>query len=411
MREIYRRRMITVALLSFLILLVLVITGVFLFSYLQMESETDRTIESLLNFSGNDDRFFEGVRPGGFGIFPGKPSFPSAFYDITAKKDGTVISSEFRGFPDDAEGDVQSIVKEVLVASKSKGRLESFKYGIQEAGEDNLHIILLDISIQLQMLISMLRNALIIGMLLLTLLFIILLPISARASALLIQNAERQKQFITDAGHELKTPVAVIRSNLDVMELLQGKSNWSGNIRTQVDRLEGLVKQLLLLARLDEKQWSGKMTVFDFSRELNNEVAIYEETVSQKELTLQKDIVDGLRVRGEEESLRQLIHVLLDNAMQYTQPNGRVWINAAREKKSLHLEITNTVDALPQIEPERLLDRFTRGDTARSRKNGGTGIGLSTAKRVAELNQGEIKVSYINGNLFQVVVTLPLANA
>ena len=178
-----------------------------------------------------------------------------------------------------------------------------------------------------------------------------------------------------------------------------------------MDRLEGLVKQLLLLARLDEKQWSGKMTVFDFSRELMNEVAIYEETVSQKELTLQKDIVDGLRVRGEEESLRQLIHVLLDNAMQYTQPNGRVWINAAREKKSLHLEITNTVDALPQIEPERLLDRFTRGDTARSRKNGGTGIGLSTAKRVAELNQGEIKVSYINGNLFQVVVTLPLANA
>ena len=203
---------------------------------------------------------------------------------------------------------------------------------------------------------------------------------------------------------------AVIRSNLDVMELFQGKSNWSGNIRSQVDRLDGLVKQLLLLARLDEKQWAGKTTDINFSNELKNEVSIYEETVTQKELTLKTDIAEGLRIHAhaEEESVRQLLHVLLDNAMQYTPSGGSVWINAGKEKKNLRLEITNTVDALPQIAPERLLDRFTRGDTARSRKNGGTGIGLSTAKSVADLYHGEITVSYLDENMFQVIVHLPL---
>ena len=409
MRKFYRRRLITVSMLAFLILFTLVISGMFLFSFLQMESETSRTVQSLLNPPEYDFQMFGGAQfPGAFEMMRGQPMFPSSYYDITAERDGTVLTCESSGFPDDMDSDIQSSVLQVLSTGKSSGRWGNLKFGIQETEDGKLHIILMNISIQLQMLLSMVRGALIIGAALLLLLFIILLPVTAKAASLLIQNTEKQKQFITDAGHELKTPVAVIRSNLDVMELLQGKSNWSGNIRSQVDRLDGLVKQLLLLARLDEKQWAGKTTDIIFSNELKNEVSIYEETVTQKELTLKTDIAEGLRIHAEEESVRQLLHVLLDNAMQYTPSGGSVWINAGKEKKNLRLEITNTVDALPQIAPERLLDRFTRGDTARSRKNGGTGIGLSTAKSVADLYHGEITVSYLDENMFQVIVHLPL---
>lgn len=94
--------------------------------------------------------------------------------------------------------------------------------------------------------------------------------------------------------------------------------------------------------------------------------------------------------------------------MQYTPPDGSVWVSAGREKKMLRLEVTNTVDALPQIEPERLLDRFTRGDNARSRKNGGTGIGLSTAKSIVDLCHGSISVAYPDDARFQVIVRMPL---
>ena len=409
MRSYYRRRLITVAMLSFTILLMLIIIALFVFSYIQSDRETDRTVEMLLS------REEQPAPPVGGNQFPGKWEpmqdqrvFPSAYYDIRADQDGTVVSSELFGFTEDSDSDVQNYVSQILQAGNNKGRLGSFKYGVEETADGRLHIVLMSITIQMQMLFSMLRTALIIGAVLLALLFVILLPVTSRAAALLAQNTEKQKQFITDAGHELKTPVAVIRSNLDVMELLQGKSNWSGNIRCQVDRLEGLVKQLLLTARVDEKQWTGKTTVLDFSKELENELGIYEETVLQKDLKLQKEVETGLHIKGDEESVKQLIHALLDNAMQYTPSGGSVWVNAGREKKTLSLEIRNTVDALPHIEPERLLDRFTRGDNARSRKNGGTGIGLSTAKSIVELYKGNITVSYAGDNMFQVLVRLPL---
>lgn len=408
MKKFYRRRLITVSMLAFLILFILVFSGMFLFSFLQMESETNRTVQSLLNPTENAGQKNEGARlPGVFQTRRGQPMF-SSYYDITACKDGTVIACETRGFLNETDTDIQSFVSQTLAAGKTGGRWGSFKFGVQETADGQMHIILMSISIQLQMLFSMVRSALIIGTALLVLLFIILLPVTAKAATLLIQNTEKQKQFITDAGHELKTPVAVIRSNLDVMELLQGKSNWSANIRSQVERLDGLVKQLLLLARLDEKQWAGKTTNINFSDELKNEVSIYEETVTQKDLTLKTDVAEGLRIHAEVESVRQLIHVLLDNAMQYTPSGGSVSINAQKEKKHLRLEVANTVDAFPQIEPERLLDRFVRGDTARSRKNGGTGIGLSTAKSVADLYHGDITVTYLEGNQFQVTVRLPL---
>ena len=409
MRTYYRKRLIIVAMISFLILLILVISSVFLFSFFQMERETNRTVQILLNQAEGGSAPADGMRPpAGGGMMPVQNTPPAPFYDILAEPDGTVIRSELRGFLDESVSEIQAYVNQIVLSGQDAGRLSGFKYGVQETEAGKLHIILMDTSIQMQLLFSVLRNALLIGAVLMILLFIILLPVTAKAAAILAQNTEKQKRFVTDAGHELKTPVAVIRSNLDVMELLQGKSKWSGNIRGQVDRLESLVKQLLLLARLDEQQWAGKTTVIDFSEKLKDELQIYEETTLQKELTLKTDVEEGLAIQGDEESIRQLLHALLSNAMQYTPAGGSVRIGLSREKRALRLEIANTVDEIPEIAPERLLDRFTRGDNARSRKNGGTGIGLSTAKSVTDLYHGEIRVAYPDGSTFLVTVRLPI---
>ena len=262
MRKFYRRRLILVAMMAFLILLLLIVSTVFVFSYVQMNRNTASTVDSLLNERESQDRRFNDPA---FPELP-EPSFmqriaPSAYYDILADKDGKVLSSDLRGFLDEADSGIQDHVNQVISNGKSRGRLGNFRYGVQEMEDGTLHIVLMDITLQLQMLFFMLRNLLIIGALMLVLLFVILLPVTSRAAARLARNTETQKQFITEAGHELKTPVAVMRSNLDVMELLQGKSKWSGNIRYQVDRLEALVKQLLLMARADEKQAAGKNTI------------------------------------------------------------------------------------------------------------------------------------------------------
>ena len=408
MKRYYRRRIIASAMLAFLILLLLVIGGIVLFSYLQAERSTDRTVQFLLSPPEENQMPFNGPNlPKFFGSAPGQMSNPSAFYEIETDGAGKILSCELRGFSDDTDADLQGYVDRIFRQGRDSGKISEFKYGLARQENGNCRLILMDISIQLNMLYSMLRSALIIGAGLSALLLVILFPVSSKAAAMILQNTEKQKQFITDAGHELKTPVAVIRSNLDVMELLDGKTKWSGNIRSQVDRLEGLVKQLLLLARLDEKQWTGKTEIIDLTHLLKDEMDIYRDEAEQKELKFSADIAPGLRVTGDRAALGQMIHAVMDNAMQYTPAGGNVWVKCAREKKQLRFDITNTVDALPQIPADRLTDRFTRGDTARSRKTGGTGIGLSTAKSVAEMCHGSIEIKYLTDTMFQAVVMLP----
>ena len=410
MKKYYRRRIISSAMMAFIILLVLVIGGIYLFSLLQTEQNTDRMIQFLLSPEINEDRPpWDSDFPAFADYGPGQEMFPSAFYDIQTNESGQILSVAYRGFMDDADSDLQTYVDQILVRAESGGKLGSFKFGVKETETGGYHIILMNISIQMQTLYSVLRSALLIGGVLSIMLLIILFPVSSYAAELIIRNTEKQKQFITDAGHELKTPVAVIRSNLDVMELLDGTTKWSANIRGQVDRLENLVKQLLLLARLDEKQWGGKAERIDLSQIFESELNIYQETADQKNLKLQSEIQPGLQVVGDKEAMYQMIHAVMDNAMQYTPADGSVRVSCVREKKQLLIDITNTVDALPQIAPEKLTDRFTRGDTARSRKNGGIGIGLSTAKSVAEMVHGSIKINYLNDSMFQVVIHLPAA--
>ena len=408
MKRYYRWRIIASAMVAFIILLTLVIGGIVLFSFLQMERSTDQTVQALLTPENSGERPFDEPRmPGFLQGDPRQAMFPSAHYEIETDANGHILTCELRGFAEDTDDDIQGYVDQILESGKDNGRIDSYKYGLKETANGGRHIILMNISIQLQMLSSVLFNALIIGFGLLILLFIILLPVSTKAANLILQNTEKQKQFITDAGHELKTPVAVIRSNLDVMELLEGKSKWSGNIRGQVDRLEGLIKQLLMLARLDEKQWTGKTERIDLSRLTENEMETYREGALQKALDLECSVTPGLCVVGDKDAMKQMIHALMDNAIQYTPDGGNVRVKLGREKKQLCLDIVNTVDALPQIPADRLTDRFVRGDTDRSRKTGGTGIGLSTAKSVVEMHHGSLSINYPDDSRFQIVIRIP----
>lgn len=407
MKKYYRRRIITSAMIAFVILMTVVIGGIYLFSYLQMEQNTDRAVQALLSQQEGEKRIRREVSlPSFLGYTPGKRMIPSAYYEIGTDPYGQIRYQDLHGYQEE-ENDILSYAETIQKTGKERGKLGPYKYAIKTNEDGSCRLILMNVSIQLQTLYGVMISALIIGLGLSVLLLIILFPISSKAADMIIRGTEKQKQFITDAGHELKTPVAVIRSNLDVMELLDGPDKWSGNIRRQVDRLEGLIKQLLLLARLDEKQWTGKTDNIDFSRMLQDETDTYREEAENRNQKLEIRISESLHIRGDQEALRQMLHAILDNAIQYTPGGGMIQIGLKKEKKQLLLQLTNTVDTLPSTSPEQLTDRFTRGDTARSRKTGGTGIGLSAARSVAELCHGSITVSYPGEKRFQVEIRLP----
>ena len=203
--------------------------------------------------------------------------------------------------------------------------------------------------------------------------------LSKKAILPIAENIERQKQFVTDAGHELKTPIAVILANTDALELHTGTSKWSANIRDQAERMSDLTKNLLTLARADEAGKVGSESEFSLSDLVKSSTELFFEAMETRSLMLESDIDSGVCIKRDKNACERIISILLDNAMRYAKRDSRVRLvlNGAK------LIVENECDTLPTVPPEKLFDRFYREDKVRS-GGSGYGIGLSAARALAE---------------------------
>ena len=236
--------------------------------------------------------------------------------------------------------------------------------------------------------LSLLGGAIAWGLMLLLVLFL-----SRKSIQPIAANMERQKRFVTDAGHELKTPLAIILANTEAMELRQGESKYSRNIRAQVERLSGLTQNLLALARADEWRVEESAEDFDFSVLTSETARPFREPAELRGLTLVTDIAEGVAVRGSRQQLGQLIGILLDNAVKYCAADSTIRVEVKKEGGKALLRVRNSVD--DQSAPaERLFDRFYRADESRSSKTGGFGIGLSAAMAIAESHRAKLSAAY-----------------
>lgn len=412
MKRYYRNRIILGAMASFLFLLVIAVSGIGLSSYHQLESETDDFIASLLD--GSEDRPGTFRQPPPFSFFGythGQRRFLSGLYDLSLSEDGRILRMDGHGLTEDedAEATVQQLVLQALQLGADKGKIEAYKYAMRRMENGTIRFILLDMSIQLQSLYNMLENALMVSCLLLALLFLILIPISGKVASTFVEYSEKQKQFITDAGHELKTPVAIIRANLDVLELTQGKSKWSENIQGQVKRLEVLIPQMVMLSRLEEENNGLKLEPVQLSSLLEEEWQSYLPAMATKHFAQSKQIPEHLSMTGNEESLRQMFRLLMDNAVQYTPDGGTIALCVSQDSKCVLVKLKNTVDGFPAQKPEELTERFVRGSTARTQKTGGSGIGLVAVKRIVQINHGKLKIEYVEPNWFEVSMVFKLS--
>ena len=222
--------------------------------------------------------------------------------------------------------------------------------------------------------------------------------LSRRAIEPIAESMEKQRQFITDAGHELKTPLAIILSNTEAMELYQGESKWSRNIREQVGRLDGLTKNLLLLSRMEEYSETVVRESLDLGELARKMAEPFREPLALRGITLRMELSEKIQIRAGREQIERLLSVLVENALKYANDNGEVLIslqqkNDGRKSKAV-LRVENTCTELPGVAPQALFERFRRGDEARTRKKGGYGIGLAVAKACAEANGGSIRAIY-----------------
>lgn len=323
-----------------------------------------------------------------------KDAIKSARYAAAAfDTDGNILRTDVTHISSLTEDEVTAIAQTLKDTAAGTGSYNGYLYRISDSRTGGRIIILLDNSMQISSFFTVLFisvGAGIFGWLLMLLLVILL---SKKTIAPVARSIEKQKQFVTNAGHEIKTPLAIILANTDAMELHNGENKWSRNIRAQTLRLSGLMQNLLMLAKMDESSAKLPMCSFDISTAAEDTVNAFIEPAALKGVIIEQDIQKGLNINGNRDSIIQLMTVLLDNAVKYTESGGTIRAKLSGSEKNITLSIANTCE--PIDHPEKLFDRFYRGDSARTQKNGGYGIGLSVAQAIAELHKGTITAENI----------------
>ncbi len=260
---------------------------------------------------------------------------------------------------------------------------------------------------------SLLQVYLVIGVAGLVLILMSSLFLTNRALIPIRQAWERQVRFVGDASHELRTPLTVISTNLDVIaenreESVESQMHWLANVRRAYRRMDSLVSDLLFLAQVDAGRPMTEQRPFSLSKAAAETAQQFEATALRRGMTLKQDIPDEIQLTGDDMRIRQLIAILLDNAFKYTQDKGTVSIQASADPHAVFLRISDTGIGIPQVDRKRIFERFYRVDKARTRENGGNGMGLSIASCIVREHGGSISVESEAGIGSNFTVTLPV---
>lgn len=298
---------------------------------------------------------------------------------------------------------------ETIIEKKNpseKGVSSKYLYIIKQkdAGQQ---IFFLDYSLEKSISLRLFWTCLFIG--LIGILFIFLLVVFlSRWIVKPVQDAfTRQKQFIADASHELKTPLTIITTNAEVLSGSIGGNKWLNHILAQTARMSALIKNLLELAKLDSYDQSMDFLDFDMSKAVLNAALSFESLAFEYGKKYEIDIAEHITLHGNENSIRQLTTILLDNAFKYSDGKGTVSIRLHRHGEKKILTVENTGKGISAEEQKRIFERFYRSDASRSRESGGYGLGLSIASSISEIHKGHISVKSDEDSYTRFTVTLP----
>ncbi len=221
----------------------------------------------------------------------------------------------------------------------------------------------------------------------------LLFLLSLRLSSLIVRPVEeafeRQNRFIADAGHELKTPIAVIQANADVLEAETGGTKWLSYIKTETRRMDSLVKDLMFLTAMEKGSESDKESI-DLSLLVRGASLPFEALAFEKGMSLDIEVSDGIFVRGSSFQLEKLTSILLSNAVKYGEENGKITVSLSEKHKSAVLKVYNTGIGIEESEKAKIFERFYRVDKARSRSDGSYGLGLAMAQDIALNHHGKL---------------------
>lgn len=376
------------------------------------------------------------------GISP-ESQFDTRYFTVTINSNGEVENIDTSKIASVSSENAAQYAKKLWKSGKKgdgkNGFSESFKYMTVGEGGSTMYIFL-----SCQRELSTIRTYVLasvgISVFGLGVVFVMIYFFSGKILKPVSESYEKQKRFITDASHEIKTPLTIIDANTEVIEMIEGENEWTSSTRKQVARLTSLTEKLVFLSRMDEEATKLEMLEFSLSDAILDTAEPFKTVARTKGKKLTIDVTDGILYTGDEKTIRQLVSILLDNAMKYsgcsnagfekgninknnlnktiqTQNDCATTINQAPEieislkqsGKNRIITVWNTVDETANIKKGRqdiLFERFYRTDTSHNSKTGGFGIGLSAAYAIVKAHKGKITAESKDGRSIKFTIVL-----
>lgn len=407
-----RIRFTALTMLALTLVLFLIMGAVNITNYYSIVTDADGML-TMLSFGGG--RFPMDFGRGGVqdgapkGKFTEETPFETRYFSVSLDADDEIVETDLGYIAAVDEDAAAELCAEVLKMGTERGFIGNYRYYVSEGAASNRSseklIVFLDISRDMQSAMSFLLTSVVVTILALLIMLVIVYFAAAKAVKPIAESYEKQRRFITDAGHELKTPIAIINADTEVLELDTGETEWTRDIKQQTKRLADLTADLIYLSRMEESDRSLTLIDFSFSDMVEDAAGSFVALAKTKNRTLDVAVQPMLEVKGDEKALRQVVGILLDNAIKYSPEGGNIGLRAEKGAKGVTLTVSNDAENVSKDTVSHMFDRFYRGDSSRSSENPGYGIGLSIAKAIIDSHKGKIAAEAKDGRV-KITVTL-----
>ena len=405
-----RRKFILIAMTSLVGTMVVLCTAIGIGNHYITTNRVDHAISLLYQNGGafrapgphSDPSNFD------FQITPETP-FETRYFivELTAQKEIKSVSLDHIAAFD--RHTVVDTISQIIDTGAERGYVDHYRFGVFPDKDGRSTIIVLDCFLQLQSANNLLRITGAIFLNCVLTVFVLLLFLSKRAIQPFVENLERQRQFITDASHELKTPLAILSADMGLLEDTYGTDKWLESAKSQIIRLDKLIKSLVELARTEEAVKEDAMTCFSVSEIAQANADAFQMLAEADGKVLTAEIAGGISLKGVQDNFFRLFSILLDNAVKYCDPAGTIRLCVLMRGRNIYISISNPCIGVDTAQLSRYFDRFYRADSSRARSTGGYGIGLSTAKAIVARHKGRISNHYADG-IITFTAVIPQVN-
>lgn len=391
-----RKKFIKICMLSFVAVFLLLFSIIYLITYMQTNASLDRLADVIAENAGKfpdyneADPTFQSNSPFGKEGLTREAPFTTRFFSVRFDREGNAVSVDTNSIASVSEQEAMDYGICVSDKNADRGWIDNYRYKCYDT-EEGYGFIFINGMAAKQNNRRLLASAAAVFLSGSVVVLILIVFISKWAVKPTAESYEKQKQFVTDASHELKTPLTLIRTNLDIVESEVGSNEWLDDIRDESEKMTELVGRLVTLARMDEENTPIESRSFDLSEAVSDTVSAFFYTAGQRAISLSVNITPYVKYQGDEAAVRQMVSILMDNAVKYCDPNGEISVTL-QSNLGRHpvLTVDNTFQPVGETELSRLFDRFYRADKART-YGSGFGVGLSIAKAIVEKHHGEIQ--------------------